>query len=296
MFSTSRQLALLALSASVLIVPAATQAALIGLGEASTFALLGLEGGTVIVNSATSVNGDFGYGANVTSTTNQKIGDDAPWTGGAYVHSTATFSYTAGNYLPSDGVTIGGAADARLEQANDDALAASAAYAALIPTHVLGVLGDNDNRNVVSTGAVNVVQITSLNYKTDTLTLTSRAGFADYFIINVLGNFAMDASTIALANGTQAANVVFNFPNASTVDLNKAENVINGTFLAPIGSIEYHNPATFNGAIIALNINVHSDFNLNHDGFVIPEPASPTLLALGLLSMARSRSRFAAAL
>ena len=62
--------------------------------------------------------------------------------------------------------------------------------------------------------------------------------------------------------GIGAGQVLFNFPNASAITLNKAENQFRGTILAPLGTVEYHNPAVFEGAIIAHSIYLHSDFNM----------------------------------
>src|SRR5512140_2359637 len=126
------------------------------LGGARTFGVLGLPNGTVSINESTSLYGDVGYCAGVVSTTNQKV---ALFQGGAYVHSTATFSHTPATYAPSSGIHYGSsepAVNTRLNQAHLDALAASAAATALTPTHGLGVLGDNDNQTVNSVGPVNV--------------------------------------------------------------------------------------------------------------------------------------------
>lgn len=134
-------------------------------------------------------------------------------------------------------------------------------------THAgLGHLNDNDSRTVISTGAVNVITLDSLKYKNDTLTLQSRAGFEDYFIFNVLGDFDFYQSSIVL-EGTIPEHVIFNFLNDSEIKISKDTSEIYGTFLAPIGSVEYHNPATFEGAILAMNIDVHSYFNIKHRPF-----------------------------
>jgi choice-of-anchor A domain-containing protein len=260
----------------------------ISLGEASNFGLLGLENGSVIINSATKIIGDVGYSAGVVSTTNQKAED---FTGGAYVHSTATFSYQDKNFFPSDGILTGPAVDARLDQANADVLLLASSLSSLTPTQSFGFLGDDDSLTINSTGNLNVIDIAGLNYKSDTLTLSSRAGLTDTFIIRVSGNFDFDQSFIQL-DGITAAHVLFYFPGASTIDINKSGSEFRGTILAPYGSVEYHNPAIFEGAIIASSINVHSDFNLTHVPF-IPEPSASGLLAVGLLFLATRRRRTA---
>ncbi len=240
------------------------------IGEAAQFAILGLEGGSIIINSATNIYGDIGYSANVTSIDNKKAGNDGPFTGTVYVHgSVAQFSYDAQNFLPSGGIVQNNTThNARLNQANIDAVAKSTLFAGKTPNVILGALGDNDNKTVNRVGPTTVVQIASLNYNYDVLTLVGQAGQDDAFIINVLGDFLFSGSEIRLVN-IRPEMVVFNFPNASTISLNKSANIFNGTILAPTSSVEYHNPASFNGAIIALNITVHSDFNIFHKSLEI---------------------------
>ena len=241
------------------------------IGEAANYVLLGLNGGNVSINSGNNVIGNIGYSANVTSTTNQKVGDDGQFNGTVYVHgNVGQFQYASQNFLPSGGIVQNNAfQSSRLDQANASAVAASASFAALTPNIVFGALGDNDSRTINRVGNVTVVQIGSLNYKEDQLTLVGQPGQNDAFIINVLGNFEFSGSTISLQN-VNPNMVVFNFPNASTVYLNKASNIFNGTILAPTGSVEYHNPAVFNGGIIAKNITVHSDFNITSKPLQIP--------------------------
>ncbi len=242
--------------------------------ETDTYAILGLDGGSVIVNSATNIIGDVGYSRNVTSNTNQKAGDSGAFNGTAYVHTNVTsFNYNVGNFLPSGGVMQNNATeDARLDAANTSALAFSAFFAGATPDVVLGVLGDNDNRTVNRVDSITIVEITSLDYNNDELTLIGSPGLDDAFVINVLGDFDFSASRIILTN-VRPERVVFNFPNASNIVLNKATNVFNGTILAPTGSIVYHNSAIFNGAIIGLNLNLHSSFNIYHAPLDIPCPA-----------------------
>jgi len=80
--------------------------------------------------------------------------------------------------------------------------------------------------------------------------------------------------------------------NAVDIKVNKAGTAFNGTILAPTGSVEYHNPATFNGRIIAQSIDLHSDFNIAGPTVsAIPLPATLPLLlgALALFGLIRMR-------
>lgn len=81
----------------------------VDLGEAEKFVLLGLNGGTVKVNSATSIQGDVGYGNGVTSHYNKKVQD---FVGSAYVHSGADFEYDDKNFQPTGGIHMGSIAPA----------------------------------------------------------------------------------------------------------------------------------------------------------------------------------------
>ncbi|ELS00585.1 Protein of unknown function (DUF3494) [Xenococcus sp. PCC 7305] len=247
---------------------ALTQTDSITLGEASNYAIFGLKDGTVIINSATQVNGNIGYGENVESLTNQKIGENNDWSGTAYIHSSSNFNYTDKNFIPSNGIIDDGSFDNELQQANSDAIASSAQIAGLAPNHVLGALGDDDNLILNSKGNLNVISLTSLSYNYDTLELVGDSD--DYFIFNITGDFDCSGCEIELT-GVSPEHVLFNFPNQSTININKSDTIFRGTILAPSSDVLYHNPAVFEGAIVAKNINVHSDFNLTYMGF---EPLS----------------------
>lgn len=222
------------------------------------FGILGLNGGNFTINSATNLIADVGYSSGVISNTNQKIDN---FIGKAYVHSNVgSFIYVAATYQPSNGILQNNAAaDAALDDANANAISVSANYAALTPGVVLGNVTTNQTFN--ATGLNTVIQIASLNYNSNTLTLNGNAGADNGFIINVTGSFDFSQSRIVL-NNVRPERVIFNFPNASNITINKASNIFKGTILAPTGNVIYHNPASFEGSIIALNIAVHSDFNL----------------------------------
>ena len=229
------------------------------------FGLLALNDGTLSINSATNFIGDVGYSRGVNSTMNQKIGDTGVFSGSAQVHgAVAAFAYAA-NYLPQAGIQgypgASSAVNSRLNAANDYAQSAAALFGAMAANVTLGTLNDNDSRNVNRTGPLTVVQISSLNYDSDYLQLTGNAGQDDTFIINVDGPFNFSQSEIRLVN-VRPNRVLFNFRTDAVVLINKSASKFYGTILNPLGTVEYHNPAVFNGSIIARNITVHSSFNL----------------------------------
>jgi hypothetical protein len=232
------------------------------LGSANSFALLALNNGSMIINSATSITGDVGYSAYVTSTTNQKV---SGFTGTAYVASTATFIYMPATFQPTGGIITG--ADALLSAANASVADAASCYAALGSGTSLGNV--TTSRVLTSGGAVNVYSMTSLNLNGQTLTLNGTS--TDLFLFVVQGSFDWSQSQIIL-NGVSPSQVVWYFPNASDVTINKATTVFAGTILGPTASVDYHNPAQFTGAIIAQSIDVHSAFNICKPAPPVPLP------------------------
>ncbi|QNN23765.1 hypothetical protein HED60_16305 [Planctomycetales bacterium ZRK34] len=260
--------------------PRSASAAVV-LGEAEDFVLLALDDGSMIINSATSITGNVGYSDGVTSGTNQKV---TTFNGGVYIHSGASVTTTPATFDPSLGTTTGGAADTKLDQANVDALLAATSIAGLSADYTLGAVNDGDNPVINRTGAMTVVDITDLTNKTDTFEFVGDVSGNDQFIVRVSGALDWDGGVVTLTN-VLPGNVIWYFPNASNVLIGKAETVFAGTILAPTGDVDYHNPATFNGRIIALDINVHSDFNITQppSTIIIPTPAA---LPAGLMMIA----------
>jgi hypothetical protein len=231
----------------------------LGLGAAGSFAVLGINGGVVNLNSS-SIVGNVGLGPNETSSlqkttvTGQFLYDPT---------STPDLSRLNNNFNVSGGVVT-----TDLSQAAADANAASSADAALTPTQTLGNV--TTSVTVTGNGGTNVVAMSSLTYGSGG-TLTLQGGANDVFIINVAGGFTFYQGTIALSGGVTADHVLFNFPTTgSLIDLSKSNNVINGTFLAPSRNVNYHNPAFFHGAIVAQGVSIHSSGDLSYVGFNPP--------------------------
>jgi hypothetical protein len=222
-------------------------------------------GGKLALNSA-HLAGNVGLGPGSTSTL-----EKTDVTGTFYADATAQLDT---KHFGRNFTVTGGLVQQSLSQAQSDADAASSAYAALAPTQSLGKL--NKSATVMGDGGTNVIAVNSVDYNGKTLTLTGSAN--DYFIFNVSGNFHFHQSTIALAGNVTANHVLFNFATpGTTVELSKPGSVVNGTFLAPWGSVEYHDPASFTGAVIAQNINIHSNANLVAALFTPPQPATASL-------------------
>jgi hypothetical protein len=239
------------------------------LGAASSFALLALTNGTMTINSATSIIGNVGYSAGVTSHTNQKVDS---FTGTVYVASSVTeFTYTAATFQPSGGIVTGGVADALLTVANNAVANSVTYYRNLASTGSLGSV--TNNLSLTSVGSQNVYDISSLSLNGKTLTLTGNAN--DLWLFRVAGNFDWSQSQVIL-NGVSPGQIVWLFPStgAISIDVNKDTTVFDGTILAlnSNANLIYHNPATFNGRILASNIDVHSDFNIDVPPSSVPGP------------------------
>ncbi|MEP2775000.1 MAG: ice-binding family protein [Luteolibacter sp.] len=269
-----------------LICTTATYAQNLSLGSASGFGLLGLENGTVTINSATKLVGNVGYSKGVVSNINQKV---ESFRGSALVHSKASFSYTAASFQPSGGIQKGAATDSRLDSANQDVLLLAQNLSGLTATQSVGFLNDNDSRTFVSTGSLNVIDISGVNYLEDSLTLQSRSGLTDTFILRVAGNFRFSASSVIL-EGLTASNVMFYFPNESKILIENAATTFNGTILAPMGWVEYQSPGSYNGSIIAKNINLQSALNHTQVNFV-PEPSAAFFGVIGAALLVLRRKR-----
>src|SRR5262245_27843686 len=192
----------------------------LGLGAAGTFGVLEINGGSLILNSSHLV-GDVGLGPNATSVL-QKT--DVTGTFVADPSAQVDLSNYGGDFTVTGGVVV-----QTLSQAQADANAASAAYAALTPTQSFGSL--TSSTTVVGNGGTNVIAVGSLAYNSKTLTISGGAN--DVFVFNVSGGFTFADSKIVLAGGVTASHVIFNFPTAGpTIKLSKSTNTVNGTFLA----------------------------------------------------------------
>lgn len=218
--------------------------AFFGLGTAGSYTVLGLTNGNVIISEgATSVAGDVGVGPN---------------DGGALLKSTITgklvLDPTAHPDIHPDLTVLGGTSVASLTGPVADALAASAFLAGLAPTQSFGNI--TTSRTFSSTGAVNVIQLGSVNTVKQQLTITG--GASDVFVFNVAGGFNFSSSQLILS-GVNASNIIWNFPGAGgDIDIFKSVTVAAGTFLGPQRNMEL-DVATLHGAFIAGGtIKIHS--------------------------------------
>lgn len=265
--------------------------------QALNCGIFAFEGGTSTINSGTSMVGDVCYNQAVTSTTNAKLpksGNPADWNGGAYVHSLVNnFQYSSKDFLPNNGIHTSGY-DAQLEALDAAYKATASYYQAQTPTQTVNTLWTSNQslgstNGVANTTIINFSSAGGIDFNSNTLTLTGDSD--DKFIFNFANGagFSWSQSQTVL-HGIAPENILFNFwggiGGSSTI--NKDSTVFFGTILAPNTTKDfiYHNPATFEGAIFAKNIDVHSDFNLVTKAFTpVPLPAAVWVFGSGLLGL-----------
>jgi len=264
--------------------------------QALTCGIFAFEGGSSIINSGTSMTGDVCYSKNVTSTTNSKLpksGDSIDFDGGAYVHSTATFSYQSKDFLPNDGIFTSGY-DATLEGIDAAYKATATYYQGQTADQTISSIWSadqtfNTSNGTADTTIINFTSAGGIGFNSNTLSLTGDSN--DKFIFNFADGANFDwAQSQTILGGITADNILFNFwgtvGGSSTI--NKDTTIFKGTILAPNldSDFIYHNPASFEGAIFANMINVHSDFNLTTNAFSpVPVPAAVWLFGSGLLGL-----------
>lgn len=204
----------------------------IDLGAAGQFAVLGMP--TTVMTSDATIAGNVGVSrlATFTAQTNSSIlGDVDRHLLGTYLGGTPT-----GGHVVVDSTL--------LNQADNDALDASAVAKALSPTQTFQ--GIANVTTVTGSGGLNVIKIQG--DITASLVLSGTA--ADVFIVNVTGSLRLQGtSTLGVAGGVTAAHVIYNFVGNSGQVNAGAGNVVHGTLLAPKYSVSL-NGTQVNGEVI----------------------------------------------
>lgn len=289
-------LAGVAISVATLTPPTATASLVVpDLGEAANYALFAIpqtsDAASITISSASGILGDLAIGA---PGLYDKSGSGVV-TGSVFLATgvTTSISGTPG----AEGVLV---PNSNLAQAIVDAGLASASAALLVPTHILGDI--TDTTLVTGNGDVNVLSIGTINLGgVKTLTLSGNA--AEFFILNISGDFDFSGSSaFVLAGGVDPSHILLNFPTAGDGIGFSASSAVKGTFLAPYRDFTLHG-ANLEGAVIANDIRITSggqDAFVSFNDFapppppqapVIPEPGSLMLLGIGLAAFAcRPRS------
>jgi len=154
-----------------------------------------------------------------------------------------------------DLTVTGGIVTQSLTTARNNALAASACYAALAPTRTIRSI--TSSTTLTGNGGLNVINVGSIVLVKKVLTL--KGGPNDIFIINVSGDFSMGSSQVVLAGGVTVNHVLWNVPGTgTTVNVYKSVTSVSGTFLVPYRDY-VQDVATLYGSVLSGgNVRIHS--------------------------------------
>src|SRR5438552_9343251 len=266
-------------------------AAIIGLGQAANYAVLGI-GGTVAVQSdfevyqsATVINGNVG------------VGPYSTWTHGVDATINGRIDYDLTDSAPTvTGTVTGGLHQVSMSGPVADARSASTLYAGLSPTLTLG--GIADNATIVGNGGLNVIRIT--NEMTLKTTLTLQGTPSDSFVFQLTAsdapsahNLTLSGLSMSLTGGVTAGNILWNLDGFGGGIVISSSSLVDGIFLAPDRSILVDN-ANVTGAVFGGGgyQDSHSDFVSVHSSatiMAIPEPNTFALGAVGLALLAVAR-------
>ena len=211
----------------------------IDLGAASHFAVLGMP--STIMNNDAAIVGNVGVsrlGTFVSGSHSSIDGDVDRHLLGVYLGGTP-----AGGHVVVDSTL--------LNQADNDALNASAAAKALVPTQTFQNIASATT--ITGSGGLNVIKVSG--DITGSLVLNGTAN--DVFIVNVTGSLRLQGTTsLALAGGVTADHVIYNFVGSFSQVSAGAGNVVNGTILAPKSSVSL-NGTQVNGEVIGGGLNLN---------------------------------------
>jgi len=221
------------------------------LGQANGYAvfIMGQVPGTksAISSAATKISGNVAIGPSATGSSTDLL--KATIQGKPFLDPAAIID------MHPDLKVTGGIVTQNLTTARNNALAASACYAALAPTRTIRSI--TSSTTLTGNGGLNVINVGSIVLVKKVLTL--KGGPNDIFIINVSGDFSMGSSQVVLAGGVTAGHVLWNFPGTGTsVKVYKGVTSASGTFLVPYRDY-VQDVATLYGSVLSGgNVRIHS--------------------------------------
>src|SRR5262245_15687515 len=221
----------------------------VDLGAAGDFAVLGLRRTSIDNDNNSVITGDVGVSQRG-SLRNQR---DASIVGNVEVVNRSQYSGRGA----VGSVTVNAA---HLSQADNDALEASLVAGALAPTQTFRRI--DRATTLAGNGGLNVISV-----RGDITASVVLSGTADdIFIINVRGDLRLRLNESVTLNGVTADHVIFNFTSRFS-NVSAGVGVINGTILAPRGSVDLHG-TTVNGEVIAGDwIDFHRNTHVNQASF-----------------------------
>jgi len=221
------------------------------LGQAGSYTvfIMGNVAGTksAISESGTKITGNVAVGPSASGSSSDLLK--------ATITGTLSLDPAAIVDIHPDLIVNGGLVSQNLSAARNDALAASACFAALAPTRTFSAI--NSSMTISGNGGINVIKVGSVVLVKKVLTLSGNSN--DVFVFNVSGDFSLGSSQIKLAGGVKASNVLWNLPGTgTTVNVYKGVTSAVGTFLVPFRDY-VQDVASLNGSVIAGgNVLIHS--------------------------------------
>jgi choice-of-anchor A domain-containing protein len=279
--------------AIALLLPGTSKASVVNLGQAGQFTLLAMGGG--IDDSGPlgpqsnpySVDGPVGV---VTDGQKFQASGSVTYNGPVFLHSGVTFNSSAPG-VPQP--TMSAAVDSMLQQAKQDAFAASAFALTLSPNQTFGTINNNTLIQENSVGNY-VFNINDINFSgAKNLTLSAPAGST--YVLNISNGIVLTSGSILVAGGLSAADVLINYTGTADVRFSGGGNTsqVYGTILAPNATVGLH-PGLVVGSVIADAISMSSGANV----VPVPEVAPSSVICgfLGLVVAVSSRRALSARL
>src|SRR5438874_2788648 len=222
----------------------------IGVGAASSLGLLAFNRGSLVIQDS-HVTGPVGLGAQ-----GKGLGQNSSVNGAVLVDPTAY-----GQFSQQFNAT-GGIMSQDLSQAVNDANVTSGYWAQLAATQTFNNFNQSTTLN--GNGGFNIVSVLrTFDFRNDVLTLNGTT--SDVFVFNIRKDFVFQNSRVALVGGLTADHVLFNLTSAGAqATVRNSHSVFIGTLLAPAGTVDYRDSASFSGAILARSVSLRSGANLDN--------------------------------
>jgi choice-of-anchor A domain-containing protein len=295
--NTLTKYAFVALTAALALVsfgPSA-RAGFVNLGAAGDFGALALTHG-IDTSGPIGPNGQYTFAGNVgVAGTGQKFqssGDVSMAPGTKLYLSTGNSMNSSAKGVPQP-EPQNAANDAFLNQARNDAFAASTFAAGLAPTATYGTINSNLTISEAAVGNY-VFNINSINFSGGKeLTLNAPAGST--YTLNISGSIVLTDGSILVSGGLTAADVLINYTGTNVVQFSGGGNSsqVYGTILAPYAEVGLH-PGFVAGSVIADKITLSSGGQIG-GMTVVPEmnalfPVFGLAIAVGSTHLLRRRA------
>ncbi len=271
----------------------------ITLGTATNYGVLTGVGETTTINGGFKLTGNLGLATGYVV----KISGTNSQTGTTYYDG----SGSGGQWTDTGTYTSAGSTNTSMSQPVADAIAASNNAAALAATSGLtdqgGSITSSVTINALTSLSENVLDLSSVNLTNGTITFNDNGNSGAKYIINVTGAFNLSGTTIQVAGGASASDIIFNIEGTGqSVQITGGTTL--GTLLVPNSNVTIGGGGTLTGALIAGVNNAGKSYTVTEQstGYSItsfaytpraniPEPSSIALFGAGLAALAAFRRK-----